>query len=157
MAEGLARRVVDELAELRRTLAVAESCTGGQLAAAITAVPGASRVFLGGIVAYANEAKQELLGVDRRALEEHGAVSEEVARQMALGARRRFGSDYAVATTGVAGPGGGTELKPVGLVYIAWANATGEHVERKLFGGDRAAIQRQSVTHALAWLWRNLG
>jgi nicotinamide-nucleotide amidase len=156
MTEGLARRIVDELSERGRTLAVAESCTGGQLAAALTAVPGASRIFPGGIVAYSNEAKLELLGVDWRVLEEHGAVSEETAAQMARGARERFCSDYAIATTGVAGPGGGSELKPVGLVYLAWASASGVRVERRLLQGDRAAVQRQAVEQALAGLWKNL-
>ncbi len=143
-------------ASVSSTLAVAESCTGGQLAAALTAIPGASLVFLGGIVAYANAVKAELLGVDWRALEEHGAVSEEVAAQMAAGARERFVSDCAVATTGVAGPDGGSALKPVGLVYIAWADAHGVRVERKLFSGDRASVQHQAVSTALAGLWKGL-
>jgi PncC family amidohydrolase len=156
MSEGLARRIVDELGERNLTLAVAESCTGGQLSAALTAVPGASRVFLGGVVAYSNEAKIELLGVDWRILEEHGAVSEETAAEMARTARERFGSDIAIATTGVAGPGGGSELKPVGLVYLAWAGADSVRVERKLFTGDRASVQRQAVEQALSRLWKEL-
>jgi PncC family amidohydrolase len=156
MTDALAKRVVDELSERELTLAVAESCTGGRLAAAITAIPGASLIFLGGIVAYANEVKAELLGVDWRVLEEQGAVSEEVAAQMAQGARERFVSDCAIATTGVAGPGGGSELKPVGLVYIAWADAHGVRVERRLFSGDRASVQQQAVSSALAGLWKGL-
>lgn len=156
MSEGLARRVIDELGERGFTLAVAESCTGGQLSAALTAVPGASRVFLGGVVAYGNQAKQDLLGVDWRTLEEYGAVSEETAAEMARGARERFGSDFAIATTGVAGPGGGSELKPVGLVYLAWAGAGTVRVERKLLEGDRGSVQRQAVEQALAGLWKDL-
>jgi PncC family amidohydrolase len=156
MTEALVRRIIDELYERGLTLAVAESCTGGQLAAAITAVPGASSIFLGGIIAYSNEVKIELLGVDWRALEEHGAVSEEVARQMALLARQRCGSELAIATTGVAGPGGGSEAKPVGLVYIAWADERKVRVERKLFYGDRASVQQQTVEYALASLWKGL-
>lgn len=156
MSKGLARRIIDELSERGMTLAVAESCTGGQLSAALTAVPGASRVFLGGVVAYSNEAKIELLGVDWRSLEEHGAVSAEVAEEMARGARLRFGADLTLATTGVAGPGGGSALKPVGLVYLAWAGASSMRVERKLFSGDRAVVQHQAVEQALAGLWQDL-
>lgn len=156
MSEGLARRVIDELGERGFTLAVAESCTGGQLSAALTAVSGASHVFLGGVVAYGNQAKQDLLGVDWRTLEEYGAVSEETAAEMARGVRERFGSDFAIATTGVAGPGGGSELKPVGLVYLAWAGPGTLRAERKLFTGDRGSVQHQAVEQALAGLWKDL-
>lgn len=156
MSSALAQRLISELAERGWTLSVAESCTGGQLAAALTAVPGASRVFLGGVVAYANEVKIELLGVDWRTLEDFGAVSEETAVEMAALARERFNSDFAIATTGVAGPGGGSALKPIGLVYLAWANARGVRTERRLFHGDRANVQAQAVEQALAGLWKGL-
>ena len=109
------------LEEKGKTIAVAESCTGGLIAEKLTNVPGSSAYFLGGIVAYANSAKQGLLGVPEALLAEHGAVSEPVARAMAQGARERFGADIGVATTGISGPGGGSEDKPVGLVYLALA------------------------------------
>ena len=109
----------------RLMLATAESCTGGSVAARITALAGASDYFAGGIVAYANEAKAHLLGVSQETLATRGAVSAECAREMAEGARRAFGTDFAVATTGIAGPGGATARKPVGLVYIALAGPEG--------------------------------
>ncbi len=109
------------LVERGRTLAVAESCTGGTIAARFTAMPGASAYFRCGVVAYSNEAKRDLLGVDAEALARYGAVSEQVARQMAEGVRRVAGADYAVATTGIAGPAGGSPEKPVGTVWIAMA------------------------------------
>ena len=152
----LAKRIVDELAERGRTLSVAESCTGGQLAAALTSVPGASRVFVGGIIAYSYEAKAEVLGVDWRTLEQHGAVSERCAWEMAHCARLKFRSYYALATTGVAGPGGGTAEKPVGLVYSAWATPNAVRVDMRQFGGTRALIQQQTVDWALAELWKDL-
>ena len=118
------------LTQRKKTLATAESCTGGAIASSITAVPGSSAMFLGAVVAYDNRIKQEVLGVSRDALEEHGAVSEAVVSQMAQGARERLGTDYAVATSGVAGPTGGSIDKPVGTVWIALAGPGG--VEAKL-------------------------
>ncbi|HLA62926.1 MAG TPA: competence/damage-inducible protein A, partial [Rhodothermales bacterium] len=149
MRERLGHRVAGEgtdtleqalgraLVEKGLTLAVAESCTGGAVAARLTAVAGASRYFLGGVVAYSNEAKEALLGVPHDLLEEHGAVSEPVARAMAEGARRAFGTDLAVATTGVAGPTGGSEEKPVGTVWIAVADAAGTRAACLRFTNDR--------------------
>jgi nicotinamide-nucleotide amidase len=136
------------------TLAVAESCTGGALARRVVSVPGASRYFVGGLEAYANEIKERLLGVPRALLERHGAVSEESARAMAEGARRLFGATYAAATTGVAGPGGGTPEKPVGLVHIAVAGPGGARCTRLDFPVDRATIMELAANHAIFRLWR---
>lgn len=148
--------VVRALRERGLTLATAESCTGGSIAAKLTDVPGSSACFRGGVVAYANDAKVALLGVDAGVLAEHGAVSEPVARAMAEGARARFGADLALATTGISGPDGGTEEKPVGLVYIALASERGTYCDRFVFPLDRAR-HRQLTTHtALDWVRRSL-
>ena len=138
------------------TLAVAESCTGGRIAAALTDVPGSSRSFAGGVVAYSNAAKVELLGVDRAALERAGAVSDAVACAMADGARARFGVDIALATTGIAGPDGGTPEKPVGLVWIAIADGTTAQGARVQLRGEREAVMQRATTVALGRLWRRL-
>lgn len=131
------------------TLALAESCTGGSLAARITALPGCSAWFRGGVVAYHNEVKQQLLGVPTSLLEKHGAVSEQVALAMAEGARRVIGSDLALAITGIAGPDGGTAEKPVGTVYIALADSRGSTVIRCQFDGDREAVRCQTVDQSV--------
>jgi nicotinamide-nucleotide amidase len=131
------------------TLATAESCTGGLLAARLTAVPGYSDVTLGGVVAYGNEVKESALGVPAALLEEHGAVSAEVAAALAQGARERLGADVAVAVTGVAGPGGGTEEKPVGLVYFHVETPSGGRGSSFSFPGDRDSIRRRSVVASL--------
>lgn len=149
------------LAALRRrdeTLAVAESCTGGGLGAALAAVPGASDVFLGGVIAYANRVKQTLLGVPAELLERHGAVSDPVACAMADGARRISGSTWALAVTGIAGPGGGSDTKPVGLVHIALSGPDGTDSEAVRFGSSRgrAWIQTLTVGEALDRLRRRL-
>ena len=124
--------VVRLLTKRKKTLALAESCTGGCLAHRVTNVPGASVVFVGGWVTYSNEAKQKFLGVRAKTLAAHGAVSEAVAREMAGGARQQTGADFAIAVTGIAGPGGGTKEKPVGTVFIGLAGAFGTVVERRL-------------------------
>jgi nicotinamide-nucleotide amidase len=147
---------VDELLGERR-LAVAESCTGGLLAARLSERPGSSRHFLGGVVAYSNAAKAELLGVDPTLIERHGAVSGEVAEAMADGALERFGADFAVAVTGIAGPDGGTEEKPVGTVFWCVKQAAGEAVVRGIrLPGDRADVRDRSTTVALHLLRRLL-
>lgn len=148
----IAARLVALCAANGLTCATAESCTGGGVGAAITAVSGASAVYLGGVVSYANEVKERVLGVPSAVLAEHGAVSAETALAMAAGARRLTGADLAVSVTGVAGPGGGTPEKPVGTVWFAVADAAGARSERALFAGDRDAIRRAAVAHALGML-----
>lgn len=150
---SLAETLVHEAARRRITLATAESCTGGMVASAITDVPGASEVFTGGVVAYANTAKTGLLGVSPSILERFGAVSEETARAMAEGARERLGADIAVSTTGIAGPAGGTADKPVGLVWFALATASDTHAEKRVMtGASRDAIRARSTSTALELL-----
>ena len=150
--EKLATRVAERLRERDWTLSVAESCTGGSLGAQITSVPGVSDVFLGGIIAYHNRVKQALLDVPAEIIEAHGAVSAQVAKAMALGCRRRFEASISVAITGIAGPGGGTAEKPVGLVFLAIASPQGVRVERCTFSGDRAAIQASAVDRSFRLL-----
>ena len=132
-----------------QTLAAAESCTGGMVGEMVTAESGASEYFLGGIVSYANSAKMDLLGVPAELIQAEGAVSEAVAAAMAEGARARFGSDWALGITGVAGPTEGSAEKPVGLVYIAVASAADTAVRRHHFSGDRATIRRRAALAAL--------
>ena len=149
--QDLAAVVLDRLRKRGQSVAVAESCTGGGLGAALAAVPGASDVFLGGVIAYANRVKQQVLGVPEALLETHGAVSDPVAEAMAEGARRLTGADWGLAITGVAGPGGGSEQKPVGLVHIAVAGPQGCSSEGLRFGSSRgrAWIQTLSAGEAL--------
>jgi PncC family amidohydrolase len=138
------------------TVAAAESLTGGKVSARITAISGSSGYFLGGIVAYSNAAKASLLGVSEETLATRGAVSAECVREMAEGARRAFSADLAVATTGIAGPGGATERKPVGLVYIGLAGADGVTTEEFRFPGGRAVVTDASTEAALLMLLRGL-
>ena len=152
--------VDDQVAQLLsgRRIATAESCTAGLLAARLTERPGSSAYVAGGVVAYANEAKTEVLGVDPGLLETHGAVSEPVAEAMAEGAMRRFGADTAMAITGIAGPGGGTDDKPVGTVCFSVSLANGESVTRTIrLPGNRADIRERSTTIAMHLLRRVLG
>jgi nicotinamide-nucleotide amidase len=143
------------LASRHQRLAVAESCTGGRIAAALTSVPGSSQTFVGAVVAYDNSVKRWELDVEAATLERFGAVSEEVARAMARGARTRLGADVALATTGIAGPGGGTPEKPVGLVIFALDDGT-EPSRAWSFrlDGDRETVQRRATTTGLNLLWR---
>jgi nicotinamide-nucleotide amidase len=153
----LEKVVVDALTARHETLAVAESCTGGFLAHRVTNVPGASAVFLQGFVTYANEAKTRALGVDPALIAAHGAVSEPVARAMAEGARVNGQADHALATTGIAGPGGGTDEKPVGTVFIALATKLGPTVvERHRFGSNRENFKDHATQAALNLLRRTL-
>jgi nicotinamide-nucleotide amidase len=144
------------LLERRLTLATAESCTGGLVGHRITNVAGSSEYYLGGLVAYSYQVKEALLGVEHETLMTHGAVSEEAAREMARGARKRLGADVAVSLTGIAGPGGGTPDKPVGLVYIALSAADAEMCERHVWQGDRLANKEQSAEAALDMILRYL-
>ena len=145
----LARRVLDACERNRFRLATAESCTGGLIIACLTEIPGSSNVVDRGFITYDNRAKQEMLGVPAELLAELGAVSEEVARAMAEGALHRAGVDLAIAVTGIAGPGGATPTKPVGLVHIALAcRGQPTRHERHVFFGDRAAVRLASVTAA---------
>lgn len=144
-----ATQLVARLSELGCTVTTAESCTGGLLAAAITSVPGASAVFPGGVVTYANALKQQLLGVPHEVLDAAGAVSAETAAAMAAGSRRLAGADYGIAVTGIAGPTGATPTKPVGLVFVAVAGPGGSVCRRFHFAGSRDAIRRQAVDEAL--------
>lgn len=152
----LEEQIVGLLCEKKVTLATAESCTGGMLASRIIDVPGVSEVFKAGFVTYANEAKQNLIGVKEETLAQFGAVSEQTAREMVLGAIKAAKADMAIATTGIAGPGGGTKEKPVGLVYIACGSADDIIVERCLFSGSRKEIRQASVEHALGMLYKEI-
>ena len=149
--------VVELLTGAGATVATAESCTGGFLAHRITNVPGASAVFLAGFVTYANEAKERDLGVDTRLLAEHGAVSAQVAAAMAEGARRRANSTFALATTGIAGPGGGSDEKPVGTVYIALAKeGVAPRVEHHRYPTGRETFKDLTTQTALDLIRREL-
>jgi nicotinamide-nucleotide amidase len=154
--ENLETTVVSALTERHQTLALAESCTGGFIAHRVTNVPGASAVLLAGMVTYSNEAKKNLLAVKAETLEEFGAVSAEVAWQMAEGARERSGADFALAVTGIAGPGGGTPAKPVGTVYIALADRTKTMVEERFNPYDRETFKFVTAQQALEMLRRAL-
>ena len=144
------------LRDRRATVSVAESCTGGMLGERLTSVPGSSDYFVGGFITYADAMKVELLGVPAEVLEQHGAVSQETAEAMAAGARRRTGSTYALSITGVAGPDGGSEAKPVGSVYIAIADEAGVYTEHRRFLGDRQRIRTFTAQMALDLLRRRL-
>ena len=153
----IVQQVGDALRETDATVAVAESCTGGLIGTLLTSVPGSSDYFDRSLVAYAYDAKRQLLGVAREDLDEHGAVSEPVARQMARGVRDTADTTWGVGVTGIAGPGGGTDEKPVGTVYVgvAYAGPWGTEtsyatVERYEFDGDRAAVRETAARQALA-------
>src|SRR3989337_1464219 len=149
MADSLEMRVGQALRAQRLTLALAESCTGGLIGHRLTNVPGSSEYFLGGIVAYAYEAKERLLGVHHQTLYEHGAVSRETAIEMARGARLALGADIGVSVTGIAGPTGGLPDKPVGLTWIAISTREEARAEQFLWKGDRLANKEQSAEAAL--------
>ena len=146
----LAAKIAERLKSAGQVLASAESCTGGWAAQVVTSVAGSSGWFDRGFVTYSNEAKHEMLGVAWSTLEKHGAVSEETAREMALGALERSRATVSLAITGIAGPTGGSPSKPVGTVCFAWAKkAGGVRSETRHFRGDRESVRKQSVVHAL--------
>ena len=151
--QKLSEAVVTDLAKSSKAVATAESCTGGWVAKSITDIAGSSAVFGYGIVSYSNGAKESILGVDNATLVEHGAVSEPVVTEMAEGALHLSGADIAVAVSGVAGPDGGTEEKPVGTVWFAWAVRDGSNAlvdtSCESFSGDRELIRELTVAHAL--------
>ena len=136
--------IISKLIENNITISTAESCTGGSLGKIITSVPGASSIYGYGFITYANEAKEKILGVSHETLEKHGAVSPDTALQMAKGAREVSGSDIAVSVTGIAGPGGGTAEKPVGLVYIAISDKDGEEHRRLNLSGNRDEVRAKT-------------
>ena len=151
--QKLSEAVVADLTSSGKAVATAESCTGGWIAKSITDIPGSSAVFGYGIVSYSNGAKESMLGVSNATIEEHGAVSEEVVQEMAKGAIRLSGADIAVAVSGVAGPEGGTDEKPVGTVWFAWAVRDGTDAlldtSCEQFSGDRELVRELTVAHAL--------
>lgn len=138
------------LRSLDWTISTAESCTGGGIALAITSVAGSSDYFSGSVVAYSNDIKQRILGVSRQTLSAHGAVSDDCAREMAVGIRNTMGTTIGISSTGIAGPGGATSRKPVGLVYIAAATAEAIVSQELHLSGDRASIMREAAERALA-------
>ena len=155
--KNLEQVLVKCLTERQKTLAIAESCTGGLLANRITNVPGASNVLVAGYVTYANEAKMDMLGVDRALIQQHGAVSEPIARAMAEGARNRAHSDFALSTTGIAGPDGGSAEKPVGTVFVGLAAADAETIVKKcFFPNDRETFKYQTAQVAFDMLRKTL-
>lgn len=155
--DDLAEIAGNALRERGLALALAESCTGGLLAQRLTNIPGSSDFFLGGVVTYANAAKMKQLNVRESTLVNHGAVSEQCVGEMAAGAMQSFGADVALAITGVAGPGGGTDDKPVGTVWIGIATLDGVNAQKLKFGGDRAEIRTRASQAALALLMRTMG
>jgi len=155
--EALASQVGETLLARGEMLATAESCTGGWVAQCLTAIAGSSAWFERGFVTYSNQAKMDMLGVPQTLLEKHGAVAEATARAMAQGAVEHSRAQWSLAITGIAGPGGGSEEKPVGLVCFAWARAEGGCIARSArFEGDREAVRRQAVAFALNGLLEQL-
>jgi nicotinamide-nucleotide amidase len=154
--QALASDLGQRLKAANAMLVTAESCTGGWAAQAVTSIPGSSEWFERGFVTYSNPAKQEMLGVQAETLRRHGAVSEPVAREMALGALAHSKGTIALAVTGVAGPGGGSADKPVGTVCFAWAQNGTVQSDTRHFPGDRESVRRQSVIHALEGLLKLL-
>ncbi len=138
-----------------KTLATAESCTGGGIGAALTAIPGSSAIYKGGVISYTNEIKQNILGVDSNLLEQYGAVSEPVALAMAQGAKNLLKTDIAVSVTGLAGPDGDDRGNPVGLVYIGYADNNATICKKCYFEGDRDSVRQQAVETALAIILQN--
>jgi nicotinamide-nucleotide amidase len=149
-------RPEEEVAQLllsqKHTIATAESCTGGLIAFRLTNIPGSSAFFERGAVTYSNRSKTEMLGVPKEVIEKYGAVSEQTAKLMAEGIRKQSGTDFGVATTGIAGPTGGTSEKPIGTVFIALSYDGGTECQKHLFPGDRGAIRHKTSEAALTWI-----
>ena len=154
--DELASKLGQELKRTRAMLVTAESCTGGWAAQVVTSVAGSSAWFERGFVTYSNDAKRELLGVRQSTLKRHGAVSEQTALEMAQGALARSKGTVALAVTGIAGPGGGSRDKPVGMVCFAWVDGKNLKSETRHFPGDRDSVRRQSVIHALEGVLKTL-
>lgn len=152
----LSTRLGQALLAKNRFLAIAESCTGGGIAQAVTDIPGSSEWFDCGFVVYSNDAKTELLGIPAALIAQHGAVSEEIAAEMVRGAVANSNASVAMSATGIAGPGGAVPGKPVGTVCFGWAIGDETHTERRVFSGDRRAVREQAVAHALQGLLRRL-
>lgn len=145
--------LLDKARDAGVTISVAESCTGGLLGAAITAMPGSSEIFAGGFLTYSNALKMKLLSVSKETLKAHGAVSEATAREMASGTRERTGTSFAISVTGIAGPGGGTDEKPVGTVCFGLSGPNGTITQRQVFAGhSRNRVRDHAVLHALTML-----
>ena len=155
--KSLTEKIIHKLAEENKSVTFAESCTGGRIAAAFTAVSGASAVLNGSCVTYSNEIKHRWLGVEQDVLERYGAVSEECVSQMLDGIVKMAEADYSLAVSGIAGPTGGTPLKPVGTVYIGILTPESKEIHHCLFKGEREAVQQQSVAFAIEKLASKLG
>jgi len=155
--DALARQLGDALLARSELLATAESCTGGGVSTALTAIAGSSRWFERGFVTYSNESKQEMLGVNAATLAAHGAVSEPTVHEMAAGALAKSRAQWSLAISGIAGPDGGTPDKPVGTVWFGWAGPAGfQRAERVVFSGDRQQVREQAVKHAIKGLLDSL-
>lgn len=154
--ESIAFLILDHLRSLGKHLTVAESCTGGLLSSAFVDIPGASKVFVGGAVCYTNASKVQMLGVPDSIIQQHGAVSAECAAAMATGAAEKFSAGYALSVTGIAGPDGGTDEKPVGTIFLGYHSPVGVWSHRIVYPGNRHAIQQRAVYAALDWMRRKL-
>jgi nicotinamide-nucleotide amidase len=148
--------LIEKLRSRQQTVGFGESCTGGLLSATLSALPGVSDIFMGSVVSYSYQAKVDLLGVTWDVLKAEGAVSDRVARQMAQGVRKNLKCDWSVAITGIAGPTGGTDEKPVGTVWFAVSGLVFEATAKKLFSGSRTEIQKQSVDFAIEMLLKSM-
>lgn len=155
--DDLAASVICKFRTLGLSLSLAESCTGGLISAVVTDIPGASEIFCGSAVTYADSAKENILGVSKLTIETFGAVSGECAAEMASGARRIYGADIAMSVTGVAGPGGGSAEKPVGTVWFGYSSEEKILTFRKIFSGDRANIRRQTAETVFDFLLEEIG
>ena len=155
-SKNVVEKIILKLTKQQETISFAESCTGGRIAAAFTTISGASNVLKGSCITYSNEVKHKWLGVENDILEEFGAVSKECVSQMLDGIQKMAQSDYAIAVSGIAGPTGGTEFKPVGTVYIGVLTPTNKEISHCLFKGSREEVQEQSTTFAIEKLAKTL-